>query len=46
VARIAAIDAAIVAEWLFGTLLEGTPAAYADYASDYFERDIAIDPVA
>ena len=34
------------AEWLFGTVVEGTAAAYADYARDYFERDVAIDAVA
>lgn len=34
------------ADWLFGTILEGTADAYADYARNYFERDIAIDPVA
>lgn len=34
------------AQHLFGTLVDGTAAAYADYAHDYFERDIDIDAVA
>ena len=33
------------AEHLFGTLMAGTAAAYAEYARDYFERDIDIDAV-
>jgi hypothetical protein len=32
-------------EHLFGTLMAGTAAAYADYARDYFERDIDTEAV-
>ena len=34
------------AQHLFGTLMDGTAVAYADYARDYFECDVDIDAMA
>jgi hypothetical protein len=34
------------ADHIFGTLVKGTAAAYADCARDYFERDLDLDAVA
>lgn len=33
------------ADWLFAVLLDGTPTSYREFAEDYYEADLDVDPV-